>query len=63
LGAIRAAVLVCAGEQDVVRREHTEALASAIPGARLWIVPNASHSVMLEQPDLVNRTVLQFLRE
>ena len=63
LGGIRAGVLVCAGEHDVVRREHTEALAGAIPGARLWIVPNASHSVMLEQPDLVNRTVLAFLRE
>lgn len=63
LGAIRAPALVCAGENDVVRRDHTEALAAAIPGARLWIVPGGSHSVLLEQPDLVNHTVLGFLSE
>ncbi|HEY6866674.1 MAG TPA: alpha/beta hydrolase, partial [Candidatus Eisenbacteria bacterium] len=61
LGSIRAATLIAAGEHDLVRREHTEQLARAIPGARLWIVPGASHGAMLEQPDLVNRTVLAFL--
>jgi pimeloyl-ACP methyl ester carboxylesterase len=63
LGRIRARVLIAAGEHDVVRRDHTEELAKAIPGARLWIVPGGSHSVMQEQPDLVNRTVLRFLTE
>ncbi len=62
LHGIRARTMVVAGEHDVVRREHTEALARAIPGARLWIVPGASHGAMLEQPGLVNRTVLEFLR-
>jgi len=62
LGSIRAPTLVCAGEHDVVRREHTEKLARAIPGARLWIVPGAAHGAMLEQPDLVDRTVLDFLQ-
>jgi pimeloyl-ACP methyl ester carboxylesterase len=60
LGSIRSPVLVIAGEHDVVQEAHTRALAAAIPGARLWIVPDASHSVMMEQPELVNRTVLQF---
>jgi pimeloyl-ACP methyl ester carboxylesterase len=36
-------------------------LARAIPGARLWIVPDASHSAMMERPALVNRVVLGFL--
>ncbi|MEP7027659.1 MAG: alpha/beta hydrolase [Candidatus Eisenbacteria bacterium] len=62
LGRIRARVLVAAGDHDVVRRDHTEALARAIPHAHLWIVPDASHSVMQEQPDLVNRRVLDFLK-
>lgn len=61
LHSIRAKVLIGAGEHDVVRREHSEALAHAIPGAQLWIVPGASHSAMMEQPDLVNRKVLEFL--
>jgi pimeloyl-ACP methyl ester carboxylesterase len=62
LGAIRARTLIAAGEHDVVRPEHTAALARAIPGARRWIVPGASHSVILERPVLVSRTVLEFLR-
>lgn len=62
LGSIKARTMIAGGEHDVVRPEHLEALAAAIPGARLWIVPGASHSVMMEQPELVNRTVLDFLR-
>jgi len=61
LASIRAPSLVCAGEHDVVRREHTLALAAAIPKARSWIVPDASHAAMLERPDLVNPRVLAFL--
>ncbi|MCC6350765.1 MAG: alpha/beta hydrolase [Candidatus Eisenbacteria bacterium] len=61
LGRIRARCLICAGEHDVVRPAHTAALARAIPGARTWIVPGASHGAMLEQPELVNAKVLEFL--
>lgn len=61
LGRIRAKVLVCAGDHDVIRRDHTEWIAHAIPGARLWIVPDASHGAMLEKPALVNARVLEFL--
>ncbi len=61
LHSIRARTLVAAGEHDLVRRDHTEALAHAIPGAQLWIVPGATHSVIHEEPDLVNERVLEFL--
>jgi len=63
LGSIRAPTLVCAGEHDVVRREHTLALAAAIPTAESWIVPGASHGAMLERPELVNPRVLAFLAQ
>ncbi len=63
LGRIRARTLIAAGEHDLVRREHSEALARAIPGAELWIVPGASHGVIQEKPDLVNRRVLEFLEK
>jgi pimeloyl-ACP methyl ester carboxylesterase len=62
LHSIRARTLIVAGERDDIREDHTRALAAAIPGARLWIVPGGTHTVMLDQPDLVNRTVLQFLQ-
>jgi len=63
LASIRARVMVCAGEHDVVRDAHTRAIARAIPHATLWIVPGASHGAMQEQPALVNRRVLQFLAQ
>jgi pimeloyl-ACP methyl ester carboxylesterase len=63
LGRIRARTLVCAGEHDLIRPEHTAALARAIPGARMWIVPGASHGAMIERPDLVNPRVLAFLAD
>jgi pimeloyl-ACP methyl ester carboxylesterase len=61
LGSIRARTLIAAGDHDMIREDHTRALTAAIPGARLWIVPGASHGAMLEKPDLVNRVVLDFL--
>lgn len=61
LGSIRARALICAGEHDLIRPEHTAALAHAIPGAQVWIVPGASHGAMLEKPREVNAKVLEFL--
>ena len=61
LAGIRARTLICAGEHDLILREHTESLAAAIPHAELWIVPGASHGAMIERPDLVNPRVLAFL--
>ncbi|HUK64973.1 MAG TPA: alpha/beta hydrolase [Dongiaceae bacterium] len=61
LARIRAKCMICAGDHDLIRPEHTEALAKAIPGATMWIVPNASHGAMLERPELVNPKVLEFL--
>ena len=43
LGDIDIPVLVLAGEKDVIRDEHTRAIARAIPGARLRILPGESH--------------------
>ena len=61
LGHIRARTLICVGEHDVVRAEHTAELVRRIPGAETWTVPGASHSAMIERPDLVNPRVLAFL--
>lgn len=61
LRRIRAKCLVCAGDHDLIRQDHTEQLAGAIPGAELWIVPNASHGAMIERYDIVNPRVLEFL--
>ena len=61
LAGIRARTLICAGEHDLILPEHTAMLAATIPHAEVWIVPGASHSAMIERPDLVNPRVLAFL--
>ena len=43
LEAISVPVLVLAGSRDLIRRSHTRALAKAIPGSKLRILPGETH--------------------
>lgn len=52
--------LVIAGDRDMIRPEHTEAIHRAIPQSRLVILPG-SHFVAHENPEPFNRAVLEFL--
>lgn len=64
LGAIRCPVLVVAGGRDVMfPLEHSRALAEAIPGARLEVLPDASHGMVVENPADVTRVLLDFLND
>jgi pimeloyl-ACP methyl ester carboxylesterase len=63
LARIDAPVLVLAGEKDMVRADHTRALAAAIPRARVVIVPGASHSLPSEKPETFNAEVDAFFHE
>jgi pimeloyl-ACP methyl ester carboxylesterase len=62
LKAITAPVLVADGDHDeAIKREHTEYIASTIPGAGLLILPNASHFAFLQDPEFFNYAILHFL--
>ena len=61
LARISASTLVVMGDDDMVSIEHTAALFRAIPNSELAVVPGASHAVVIEKPELVNRIVLDFL--
>jgi pimeloyl-ACP methyl ester carboxylesterase len=61
LGHIEAPTLVMAGEHDVVKREHTDQLANAIPNSHESIIDGATHSVPTEKPEIVNFQILSFL--
>ncbi|GAA1111655.1 alpha/beta fold hydrolase [Nocardiopsis composta] len=63
LASIRARTLVMAGDDDIIRPEHTRFLYESIPGAELAVVPGTSHVLFLEKPDLCARLVLDFLTE
>ncbi len=63
LAAVTAPTLIMAGDHDVIRTDHTILISSAIQGSQLCIVPNASHMVMLDRPELVNLVLQGFLAE
>jgi pimeloyl-ACP methyl ester carboxylesterase len=64
LRAITAPVLVMDGDHDeMIKREHTEYIAATIPGAGLLILPNASHFAFLQDPELFNDAILDFLSD
>jgi pimeloyl-ACP methyl ester carboxylesterase len=62
LGKITTPTAIVAGDHDeAIKLEHTEYMASVIPGAKLIILPNASHFAMLQAPDEYSRAALDFI--
>jgi len=55
--------LVLVGKEDVlIPPENSKILAERIPNARLQVIEGGGHQFLIEQPDLFNRAVLEFLR-
>jgi len=62
LAEVRVPTLVLVGAEDVLTPPaESEAMAAAIPGARLEVVPRAGHLANLERPDAVNAALSAFL--
>jgi len=63
VGTIRLPALAICGEEDqLTPPKYAEFLAQKIPGARLLLVERAGHIVQLEQPEIVNAGIREFLR-
>jgi pimeloyl-ACP methyl ester carboxylesterase len=63
LARIITPVAIVDGDHDeAIKREHTEYLARAIPGAKLIILPGVSHFAMLQDPRAFNSAMLGFLQ-
>ena len=62
LAAVRVPTLVLCGAGDAVTplADH-EAIAARIAGARLVVVPESGHLSTIEQPEAVNRALLDWL--
>lgn len=59
---ITAPTLIVAGEEDhPVPLHHQHAVAAAIPGAVIEVVPVTGHAVMIERPALFNARLARFL--
>lgn len=60
LAAINVPTLVLASDDEVWPTGHTVALYDALPNAHLAIVPNTSHMLVFEQPELVAQLINAF---
>lgn len=64
LPAVRCPGLVlAAGEDQTFPLAHSQALAAALPDARLHIVPHAAHGLVVEEPELVAEAVAAFVSD
>ena len=64
LGDIAVPVLILHGADDqLIPVSEAEAMFKAIPNAELVVVPDAGHLPNLEQPDIFNDAVIDFLEE
>jgi 3-oxoadipate enol-lactonase len=64
IGEIAAPTLVVGGAKDYsISLQQKRELADGIPGARMVVVSDASHTVPEEQPEVFNREVLAFLSQ
>jgi pimeloyl-ACP methyl ester carboxylesterase len=53
--------IVLGDHDEAIKRDHTEYMASVIPGATLIILKEASHFAMLQDPDGYTNAILAFL--
>lgn len=61
LGGITVPTLVVSGAEDrLIPADQAAALAEAVPGARLEVVPEAGHLPPLEAPEAFNRLLTEF---
>jgi pimeloyl-ACP methyl ester carboxylesterase len=60
LASIRVPTLVIAGDNDIIRLDHTLALYHAIPQAALFIVPGSGHRTLQTRPEWLNPIIRDF---
>lgn len=61
LNVITSKSLIIAGDHDMIKGEHTLKIYESIPNAQLAILPNSSHSALIENSKLFNEIVMNFL--
>jgi pimeloyl-ACP methyl ester carboxylesterase len=62
LGAIRVPALVIAGSEDELTTEDdARAMVEALPNAELLVMPRSGHLTAVEQPELFNQAVAEFV--
>lgn len=63
LAEIKAKTMIMLADRDFISVEAAAALSRKIPGAQLCVIPGADHGLMWRKPEIVNRVILDFLRQ
>lgn len=64
LESISAPVLILCGEDDLLTPpKYSQFMSEKIPNAKLTIIPQSGHMVMLEQPGVVGDSISQFMKD
>ena len=61
LSQITAPTLIVSSDHDVIRLEHTVEIFNNLPNANLAVLPNNTHMLPYDDPELFNATVQRFL--
>ena len=56
-------LVICGADDQMTPVRFAQYLSSSIPNARLSIIPNAGHMVIMEQPRVVADSLLSFLKD
>jgi len=60
---IQAPVLFVIGDKDGIKVEHVLEMCALVKNSQLCILPNASHFLLSEKPEIINPIILEFLKE
>lgn len=55
--------LIIAGDNDLIKSEHQQYLRAMISNSSLCILPNTGHDAQIEQFEVVNRFIFEFLKK
>ncbi len=53
-------IMIVSGDRDIIKLEHSIEMYRLIKGSQLCILPNTSHDVFSEIPDMINKTAIDF---
>jgi len=63
ISSIRCPVLVISSDQDYTPVDLKRAYAAKIPGATVAVIENSRHAAPVDQPEQLNRMILDFLQQ
>ena len=63
LSNIKVKVILVLGDRDVVKLEHGIEMYQKIPGSQLCVLPNTSHEVFSESPEIISNLGINFFNK